>query len=54
MRVGRLAAVAAGVFWLVAASAATGPAPAPPKPPITTTEAAVVVRPAELARLAGH
>jgi len=45
MRVGRLAAVAAGVFGLVAASAAT---PASPKPaPVTATaaQAAVVVRP---------
>ncbi|HEV2254199.1 MAG TPA: hypothetical protein VGS06_13475, partial [Streptosporangiaceae bacterium] len=48
MRVGRLAAVAAGVFWLVAASAlttATGPAPAVGTPARSPDQSAVVVRP---------
>jgi len=46
MRVGRLAAVAAGVFGLIAVNAATGLAPAIPKPaPSPGQSAGVVVRP---------
>ena len=45
MRVGRLAAVAAGVFGLVAASAATPASPKPAPVTATATQAAVVVRP---------
>ena len=44
MRVGRLAAVAAGVFGLVAVSAATGLAPKPPSP-AQSADAGIVVRP---------
>ena len=44
MRVGRLAAVAAGVFGLVAVTAATGLAPKPPSPP-QNADAGIVVRP---------
>jgi subtilase family serine protease len=44
MRVGRLAGVAAGVFGLVAVSAATGLAPKPPSP-AQSADAVVVVRP---------
>src|SRR5260370_21227618 len=46
MRVGRLAAVAAGVFGLIAVNAATGLAPAIPKPaPSPGQSGGVVVRP---------
>src|SRR5260370_17400669 len=46
MRVGRLAAVAAGVSGLIAVNAATGLAPAIPKPaPSPGQSAGVVVRP---------
>ena len=44
MRVGRLAAVAAAVFGLVAVSAATGLAPKPPSP-AQSADAGIVVRP---------
>src|SRR5271156_714352 len=44
MRVGRLAAVAAGVFGLVAVSAATGLAPKPPSP-AQSADGGIVVRP---------
>ena len=44
MRVGRLAAVAAGVFGLAAVSAATGLAPKPPSP-AQSADAGIVVRP---------
>jgi subtilase family serine protease len=44
MRVGRLAAVAAGVFGLVAVSAATGLAPKPPSP-AQSAGAGIAVRP---------
>jgi len=44
MRVGRLAAVAAGVFGLVAVSAATGLAPKPSSP-AQSADAGIVVRP---------
>src|SRR5260370_11289882 len=45
MRVGRLAAVAAGVFGLVALTTATGLAPAIGKPAGSPDQSAVVVRP---------
>jgi subtilase family serine protease len=44
MRVGRLAAVAAGVFGLIAVTAVTGLAPKPPSP-AQSADAGVVVRP---------